>query len=89
MVDLISGMLSAGYLVAGLHFLKFWRRSRDRLFLIFACSFAVLAVQRAALSLLAGVRGADTYLYALRLAAFLLILGAIVDKNRGSAAEGR
>ena len=32
---LISGALTMGYLVAGLFFYRFWRESRDRLFLLF------------------------------------------------------
>ena len=86
MSALLSGMLTAGYLVAGLHFLKFRRRTGDRLFLAFAVAFAVLAAQRAALVFLADVREATLFLYALRVLAFVLIIAAIVDKNRARAA---
>lgn len=79
----ISGMLTMGYLVAGLYFLRFWRESRDRLFAIFATAFAILAAQRVVLSLLLHETGTPL-LYALRALAFLLIISAIVDKNRGS-----
>lgn len=82
MSELLSGALMAGYLVAGLHFLKFHRNSGDRLFLIFAISFALLAVQRVALVLLAGTPEATIYLYAVRVFAFLLIIAGIIDKNR-------
>lgn len=81
----LSGAISAGYAVAALFFLRFWRQSRDRLFVYFAVAFALLAVQRTALAW-AVLHGSDTLIYyALRLAAFLLILIAIVDKNRKSA----
>jgi hypothetical protein len=86
MTALLSGMLTAGYALAGLHFLKFRWRSGDRLFLIFAVAFWVLAVQRAALVLLAQVPEATIYLYMLRVVAFVLIIGAIIDKNREKAA---
>ena len=78
----ISGLLVAGYAVSALFFLRFWRQSRDRLFLLFAAAFGLLTVQRAALA--AWERGPSdtTWLYGLRLLAFLLILAAIVDKNR-------
>ncbi|MBV9773937.1 MAG: hypothetical protein JO040_08305, partial [Gemmatimonadetes bacterium] len=66
-----------------LYFLRFWRESRDRLFAMFAAAFAILAVQRTALSLLVDDGGDGTLLYALRAVAFLLIISAIVDKNRG------
>ena len=76
-----EGMVAAGYLVAALFFVRFWRESGDRLFAFFAWSFALLSVQRA---LLVAVRGTDdhtVWIYLIRLIAFLLILIAIYDKN--------
>ncbi|MEO6525199.1 MAG: DUF5985 family protein [Gemmatimonadaceae bacterium] len=79
----VSGMLATGYAVAALHFLKFWRETRDRLFAFFAMAFALLLVQRVALALLSdGEREGAVGYYLLRLLAFMLILVAIVDKNR-------
>lgn len=86
LTSLISGMLVAGYLVAGLHFLRFWKLSRDRLFGMFAAAFWLLAAQRLALALTAEVEDAAIWLYALRLLAFVLIIAAIVDKNRAARA---
>ena len=89
MIPLMSGMLVAGYLVAALFFLKFWRATRDALFARFGAAFAVLAAQRVALYA-ASVTGADTtWLYILRLAAFVLILWAIIAKNRDAASRSR
>lgn len=82
MNDPTSGMLAAGYLIAGLHFLKFHERSGDRLFLVFAVAFWMLAVQRIALTVFAYQAEATIYIYSLRVIAFLLIIGAIIDKNR-------
>lgn len=82
MVQMISGMLVAGYLVAALFFLRFRRETGDRLFLAFAVAFFILAVQRLALALTAGSERSETLIYGLRLLAFVLILAAIVDKNR-------
>lgn len=81
MSNFLSGLLVAGYLVAGLFFLRFWRQAHDRLFLLFAASFLLLALQRGLLSLMWG-RPDIVWIYALRLLAFLLILYAIWDKNR-------
>ena len=81
---LISGAIVMGYAVAGLFFLRFWRETRDRLFLIFAGAFWILGIQRLALVLSRDMVEDDTGLYLVRLFAFLLILGAIVDKNRSS-----
>ncbi len=80
--QLLSGAILMGYLVAGLFFLRFWRDTRDRLFLIFAIAFVILGGQRLALVLTREMLETQTGLYLIRLFAFLLILGAIVDKNR-------
>jgi hypothetical protein len=79
---LISGAILMGYLVAGLFFLRFWRDTRDRLFLIFAVAFVILGAQRLALILTREMLETQTGLYVVRLFAFLLILVAIIDKNR-------
>lgn len=84
MRDLISGAIVMGYVVAALHFLKFRKRTGDRLFGLFAGAFALLAAQRAALSLLAGQPDTQLYLYATRVLAFLVIIYAIIDKNRAA-----
>lgn len=73
-----------GYIVTGLFFLKFWKQSRDRLFSLFAIAFFILAGQRFALALTTQNSEGTVLLYAVRLVAFLLILAAIVDKNRTS-----
>lgn len=80
--QLVSGAILMGYAVAGLFFLRFWRETRDRLFLIFAVAFWILGLQRLALVLTREMLETQTGLYLIRLFAFLLILGAIVDKNR-------
>lgn len=85
MRELISGAIVMGYLVAGLHFLKFWKRSDDRLFGIFAAAFGILAVQRLLLTVLVDERDAHILLYLVRVLAFLLIIFAIVDKNRAGS----
>lgn len=80
--DLLSGAIIMGYAIAAVHFFKFFDRTRDRLFQLFAIAFVVLAAQRLALALLAADRDAHIYLYGARVFAFLLILYAIIDKNR-------
>ncbi|HWK89286.1 MAG TPA: DUF5985 family protein [Longimicrobium sp.] len=81
----VSGLLVAGYAVVGLFFLRFWRESGDRLFAWFALAFWMLAAQRAGLAMLVGHEGvetAETWFYGLRALAYLLIIWAILDKNR-------
>ncbi|HEU4455455.1 MAG TPA: DUF5985 family protein [Longimicrobium sp.] len=86
MTHLVAGAIAMGYLVAGLFFLKFWRGVGDRLFLLFAAAFLLLATQRVALALVADTPEAALPLYGLRLLAFLIIIIGIVDKNRRPAA---
>jgi hypothetical protein len=77
-VIFMSGILTCGYAVAALYFVRFWRQTRDRLFACFALAFLLLAVQRALITML---EPSDT-MFVIRLAAFLVILFAIWDKNR-------
>jgi hypothetical protein len=81
----VSGAIVMGYVVAGLFFLRFWRQTHDRLFLIFALAFLVLGVQRLALVLSGPPMEGRTELYLVRLFAFLMIMLAIIDKNRTSS----
>jgi len=85
MILMISGALAAGYLVAALFFLSFWRETRERLFAFFAGAFVLLALQRVALAWAMVSQRDTTGYYALRLAAFVLILIAILDKNRAGS----
>ena len=82
MLSFVAGAICCAYLTAALFFLKFWKETRDRLFALFALAFAVLAANRALLVLLRDVHEAHPWLYFVRLLAFVLILIAILDKNR-------
>lgn len=82
-IDFLHGVLTAGYLVAGLLFLRSWRDTHDRLFALFAAAFWLLAVQRFLISQSVGPEEDRVHFYLIRLAAYLLILGAVIDKNRG------
>jgi hypothetical protein len=80
-MNFISGMIAMGYFLAGLFFLKFWARSRDVLFVIFAVAFWLLAAAQALVPGLGLPREEQGWVYLLRLAAFALIVIAIVQKN--------
>ena len=87
----LMGATAMACAVAGLFFLRFWRRTRDRFFLMFALAFWALSGVRVALLVAAELDESRAYIYLFRLLAFLLILAAIVDKNRaagGGNAEG-
>ena len=82
--DFLGGAIVMGFAIAALLFLKFWRRTREELFLAFSGSFLLLAVTQALLTLGRFYTEERSWLYLLRLAAFLLILFAMWRQNRRS-----
>jgi len=81
MILFMAGALTVGYLTGALFFLKFWRRTGDALFCVFAAAFVLLAANQAAPALF-GIRDeALGGVYLLRLGGFLLIIFAILGKN--------
>lgn len=81
----LSGVLTAGYLVVAAFFLRFWRQTRDRFFISFAVAFLLLAIHRVLLVAEFGLLEHRMSAYGLRLLAFLVIIYAIIAKNRGRA----
>jgi hypothetical protein len=81
----IWGLCVMACAVIGTFFLRFWRKTRDRLFLIFALAFWLLGVNWLALTFTRTQDEIQPLLYLIRLAAFVLILFGIVDKNRAKA----
>ena len=79
----LNGALSAMCGVIGLFFLRYWRLTRDRFFVYFTAAFWIMAVNW---TLVASFATDETrhYFYLGRLLAFVLILVAIIDKNRHS-----
>ncbi len=82
MNELLSGALIAFYATIALFFVRFWISARERLFGLFALAFVVLAAHRLALALTNATMEDQTVFYLLRLAAFVIIVVAIIDKNR-------
>lgn len=76
-----AGALCLGFFAIGVFFLKFWRRTGDGLFAAFAVAFTLLAANQAAPVLLDIPDEHQGYIYLLRLAAFVLIIAAILRKN--------
>jgi uncharacterized membrane protein len=76
-----SGITAAGYAIAALFFWQFWRRTGDALFATFALAFLLLSLVPA-LSELSGLdEEHQGWIYLLRLAAFGLLILALVRKN--------
>ncbi|HEY2032435.1 MAG TPA: DUF5985 family protein [Rhizomicrobium sp.] len=76
-----AGAICAGYLVASLFFFRFWKQTRDSLFMAFGFSFLLLALNQGVIALLDIPQEYRSWVYLLRIAAFALLIAAIVRKN--------
>lgn len=70
------------FFVGGTFFLKFWRKTRDRFFALFATAFYLLAIERWLFVFVQSDNEVHTWVFVIRLLAFLVILVAVIDKNR-------
>jgi len=84
---LLTGYILAASLVASLYFLKFWRVTRDRLFLAFAVAFAIEGLSRLLSRFLVKPTEGSPIIYSTRLVAYVTIVIAIIAKNRKRAAR--
>lgn len=89
MTEFFLGATAAGCLVIALFFLRFWRTTGDRFFALFALAFATFAGNRFVLALLDEENEHRTLAYVVRLLAFVIILAAVIDKNRRPARASR
>lgn len=76
-----AGAIALGYVIGGVFFWRFWSRTKDSLFLVFAAAFGLMAVNQAVPTLLGIPTEEQSGVYLLRLAAFVLIIVAILRKN--------
>ena len=84
LLPFLSGAVTMGFAVAAIFFLRFWRDTRDGLFLSFALAFLLLGLVQALLALGNVPVEERSWIYLIRLGAFLIILAAIVRKNLSS-----
>jgi hypothetical protein len=82
MYSFLAGIIATGAFVAGMFFLRFWKSTSDRFFLIFALAFWMMTVDRIVLVAFNNSHEYNYSLYLIRLLSFVLILLAIIDKNR-------
>jgi uncharacterized membrane protein HdeD (DUF308 family) len=81
----LLGVVAMSSITAGVFFLKFWRRTRDSLFLSFAVAFILEGINRSTVLFVEKPNEGSPVIYVVRLCLFLLILAAIVKKNYGTA----
>jgi hypothetical protein len=81
----LIGVIVAASLASALFFLKFWKHTRDGLFLAFSAAFFIEGVNRMGPLFIERPNEGSPAIYVVRLLAFVLILAAIVRKNRAPA----
>ncbi len=84
MYQFLSGAIMLSCLTAGFFFLRFYRKTSDSFFQWFAFAFWMLALERAVLGYIGTKHEPQPEIYLIRLSAFLLILMAIIRKNRNA-----
>jgi predicted membrane-bound spermidine synthase len=80
----LAGAVMMAYVVIGLFFLRYWRKTRDRFFGLFSLSFFLLALERNVIAANDVQIEELPKFYVIRLVAFLTIMIAIWDKNRSA-----
>ena len=78
----LLGALAMGFLVLALFFARFFVRTGDRFFAFFAVAFGIMSANQVALSVFGEDSESHSWLYLVRLTAFVVILIGIYDKNR-------
>ena len=81
-IAVVQGVAATAAAACGVFFFRFWRESRDSLFVWFGVAFWLLALSWALLAGFDQTDEARPYIYGLRLLAFVLILLGMIDKNR-------
>ncbi len=82
-VSFLSGAVAMAYALAAIYFTRFWIRSHDTLFLSFAATFFLLALNQTLVGLSDGPEEQRPEFYILRLVGFVMIIFAIARKNMG------
>jgi hypothetical protein len=81
-VGFLIGVIVTTSLTASLYFLKFWKQTRDPLFLAFSAAFLIEGINRLPRLFIDHATESSPTTYVIRGFAFLLLLGAILFKNR-------
>jgi uncharacterized membrane protein HdeD (DUF308 family) len=82
---LLLGAVAVSSAVLGLFFLRFWKVTRDQLFVMFACAFGLDAVSRILTAVIAPASDDHPLLYGLRVFAYGCIIVGVVRKNYSRA----
>lgn len=83
----LLGVIAVTSLMAALYFLRFWRDTRDMLFLAFAAAFFIEGVNRTVRIFFERPSEASPWVFVVRACAFLIIIAGIIGKNRRAGAR--
>jgi uncharacterized membrane protein HdeD (DUF308 family) len=78
----VLGAIAFGYFLAALFFLRFYRDTKDALFVYFATAFIIEGVNRTLFAASSTPNEARPALYVIRAVAYGLILLGVYRKNR-------
>lgn len=82
LIYFLSGAVTLGFFAGGLFFLRFWKRTGDKLFLAFSLAFGLLGTAQIVIAMTNVYFEDRSAAYLVRLAAFAVIIVAIGRKNR-------
>ena len=82
LTPMMVGAVATLSLVVAVFFLRFWRRTRDPFFLLFALAFAIEGLSRLLVGAITIPDDFEPYAYLPRLIMFGLIIAAVLMKNR-------
>ena len=94
--SLLCGINMATFAASGVFFFKFYRRLNDRFFLYFALACWLLSLERIILfnmpdpfpSVSTPQNEGQSWVYLVRMVAFLIIVVAVIEKNRKESRGG-
>ena len=76
------GAIISLYFVAALFFYRYSRKTNDVFFRYFALAFSLLATERIVWLVVGALNELQPIIYCIRLTAYLLIIAAVLSKNR-------
>jgi len=82
LVVFMWGATTFGSWVIALFFLKYWKRTRDRLFVFFSAAFWILSLNWIGLAITTPDHESRHWIFIARVVAFSFIILGILDKNR-------
>jgi hypothetical protein len=82
LMAVMRGILIATSLIAAVFFARFFNKTRDRFFAWFAAAFALLTINWIGSALLDPHEESRKLIFVVRLAAFAMIIAAVIEKNR-------